>query len=140
MTKKKAYKNPKYHVDFADLEIELRKSIKKDQISERLGVYIIKIVQSILASTHHVRTYNKTVLATIEFEAYEYILTRLLKNYNTDKKAGFAFIKAMALNRIKTTKRSIHTKGLNQEVAITHYNRKKRTYETVTFLTIQDIW
>ena len=132
--------NPKFHVDFADLEIELRKSIAKDQVNERLGQYIIKIVQSILSSSHHIRTYNKSVLAQIEFEAYEYILTRLLKNYNTDKKAGFAFIKSMALNRIKTTKRSIHTKGLNQEVMITQFNRKKKVYETITFLTIEDVW
>lgn len=135
MTRKK-YKNPKFHVDFADLEIELRKSIDNDIISNKLGIYIIKIVSSILSSTHHVRTYNKEAIDQMKFETYDYILTRLLKNYDVEKRSGFAFIKSMALNRIKTTKRSIHTKGLNQEISFKTFNRKKGVYETTTFLSI----
>ena len=140
MIKKKPYKNPKFHVDFADLEIELRKSIAKDQINERLGGYIVKIVQSILASSNHLRTYSKENLDRMEFEAYEYIVNKLLTNYNTDKKTGFAFIKAMALNRIKSTKRSLYKVGLNPEVMRREYNRRTKVYETITFLTVQYAW
>ncbi|MCK5788348.1 MAG: hypothetical protein KAH32_05090, partial [Chlamydiia bacterium] len=90
--------NPKFHVDFADLEIELRKSIAKDRINERLGGYIVKIVNSILLSSNHVRTYNKENLDRLRFEAFEYIVNKLLVNYDISKRTGFAFIKAMALN------------------------------------------
>lgn len=133
------HKGHKFHVDFADLEIELRKSIHKDQISEGLGVYIMKIVQSVLASRSHLRMYSRDVLDELEFEAYMYIIDRLLQNYNVDRTSGYAFIKAMALNRIRTTKRAIHTKGLNQDVTFKVYNRKSKRHDVITLLTLGDL-
>jgi hypothetical protein len=135
MTKTK-YKNPKFHIDFADLEVELRKSIKHNRISERLGTYILKIIESILASSYHLRTYTRDDLDLLAFDATEYIVRKLLVNYDVNRKSGFAFIKKMALNRIKGTKRTIHNRGLTPMTKLKSFNRKKGVYETTTFLSI----
>jgi hypothetical protein len=136
MTKRPNMKRSKFHVDFADLEIEIRKSIKNDKISEQLGMYIMKITKSILSSTKNVRTYSKENLDQIEFEVYEYIIRKLLVNYDPTKRTGFAFIKSMALNRIASVKRKLYNNGLNPETI--RYVADKRTNLRVAykFLTI----
>lgn len=131
--------NSKWHVDFADLEIELRKSIKKDQVSERLGTYIMKIVKPLLATKQMLRIYNKEQIDRLEFECYDYIIRKLLVNYDTERRAGYAFIKSMALNRIRGTKRLIAARGLHPEVQLQEYNKRKKVKETYTFLTIEYI-
>lgn len=136
MIKKKPYKNPRFHVDFADLEVELKKSIDKQRMTERLGQYVIKITDSVLLSAKHLRTYSSEDRDYMRFDIYEYIVNKLLKNYDLTRKSGFAFIKKMVLNRLAGTKRKIHTRGLNPERSINKFDRRRNINVSYTFLTI----
>ena len=128
-----------FHVDFADLEVELRKSIAEDQVSERLGMYITRIVSSILSSKSHVKLYDKERLDLLEFTAYEYIITRILKNYDVTQRSGFGFIKSMALNAIKHAKRGIHREGLNPEAVVHKFDHVLRRKIHYSFLTLTGV-
>jgi len=140
MITNKPYKNPKFHIDFADLEVELRKSIKNDQISEKLGKYIMKIVKAILSTSGNIKVYDKEALDLMEFTAYDYILRKLMVNYDVSRTSGYAFIKSMALNRIKAVKRELHKRGIHPEISFKQYNRRHKVYEQLTFLTIDTSW
>ena len=133
---KKPYKNPRFHVDFADLEVELKKSIDRDKMTEKLGNYVVKITDSVLLSSRHLRTYSSEDRDLMRYEIYEYIVNKLLKNYDLTRKSGFAFIKKMVLNRLAGTKRKIHTRGLNPEQSVNKFDRKKNISIKYTFLTI----
>jgi len=132
----KKSKNKEFHVDFANLEIEIRKSIRQDKITEQLGIYIMKITKSILSSAKNVRTYSKENLDQIEFEVYEYIIRKLLVNYDTSRRSGFAFIKSMVLNRVASVKRKLYNNGLNPEVIIYVADKKTNLKTSYTFLSI----
>ena len=136
MIKKKTYKNSRFHVDFADLEVELRKSIDRGQMTERLGHYVVKITDSILLSSRIVRMYSKEDRDYMRYDIYEYIVNKLLTNYDVSRKSGFAFIKKMVLNRLAGTKRKIRNRGLNPERSVKVFDRRKNVSVDYTFLTI----
>ena len=125
-----------FDIDFADLEVELRKSIKRDQFTNKLGTYVIKITNSLLYQGRIVRVYEKEQIDLMRFEIYDYILRKLLVNYDPDRKSGFAFIKKMAMNRLRTTVRSIHARGIRPDEQVKVYNRFTKSHDIYKFLSI----
>ena len=137
MTNEKSKNNNEhFHVDFDRLEIEIRKSIKRDKMTEQLGVYVIKIVNSFLFRKQMINKYTPDTLDHFRFKAYDYIIRKLLKNYNVNKKAGFAFIRQMANNAIRSAIRERYKNGIEPVNTINYYEHKTRKRHKIHFITI----